>query len=308
MKECLLFLSWQSDRKECRNFMFSVVDSVAKRVKEFAPIKIDRDTANVPGSPDIGDTIFEKIDMCDLFVADITLINDKDSGYRRTPNPNVMIELGYAIKTLGWERIILLQCEDYGDVEELPFDINHRRICSYTVEKEIGDNSERTKRDSKQRVIENISSTIHILLDKGMLFGGNKKKVPKFELKLRNYSEIMSRLTFKIRNVSSRMISSFQSHDLSVLFSNGITKKIECSPWIESSSLMPGEEASIHLRNQILGYGPGYNNYAWTNIELVWQFSCEDEDGVVYWYEMRLHIDDAEKRMDKTIVPVKYIG
>ena len=87
--ECLLFLSWQSDRRDCRNFVTSVVQKLPEKVADIASVILDRDTVNVPGSPDIGDTIFEKIDSCDLFIADITLINDKDSGYRRTPNPNV---------------------------------------------------------------------------------------------------------------------------------------------------------------------------------------------------------------------------
>lgn len=143
--ECLLFLSWQSDRKDCRSFVLSVVDKLPDKVADFVTVTVDRDTVNVPGSPDIGDTIFEKIDNCDLFIADITLINDKDSHYRRTPNPNVMIELGYAIKTLGWERIILLQCIDYGDIEELPFDINHRRISNFTLGESIEDKEEKAK-------------------------------------------------------------------------------------------------------------------------------------------------------------------
>ena len=121
--ECLLFLSWQSDRKDCRNFVSSVLEKIPQKVADLVTITIDRDTVNVPGSPDIGDTIFEKIERCDLFIADISLINERDCGFRLTPNPNVLIELGYAMKTLGWERILLLQCEDYGDIEQLPFDI-----------------------------------------------------------------------------------------------------------------------------------------------------------------------------------------
>lgn len=171
---CLLFLSWQSDRKDCRNFISSVIEKIPNKIAGFADIVIDRDTVNVPGSPDIGDTIFEKIDRCDLFIGDITLINGKGSGYRLTPNPNVMIELGYAIKTLGWERFILLQCEDYGDVEELPFDINHRRICNFTLglNAENDDEKTRKKSESKRKVIENISETIKILVNKNLLFGG----------------------------------------------------------------------------------------------------------------------------------------
>ena len=39
-------------------------------------------------------------------MADVTIINHDYTG-RKTPNPNVMLELGYAIKALGWQRILL---------------------------------------------------------------------------------------------------------------------------------------------------------------------------------------------------------
>lgn len=74
-----------------------------------------------------------EIDSADILIADVTIINGGYAG-RKTPNPNVMIELGYAIKSLGWDRIILLYDKDFGEIEELPFDINHRRITSFTLE------------------------------------------------------------------------------------------------------------------------------------------------------------------------------
>ena len=308
--ECLLFLSWQSDRKDCRNFVSSVIDKLPNKVSELANIIIDRDTVNVPGSPDIGDTIFEKIDQCDLVSGDITLINDKNSGCRRTPNPNVMIELGYAIKTLSWERIVLLQCKDYGDVEELPFDINHRRICNFTLGLDAETEEEKTKKkhNSKKQVLENISETVKILMDKHLLFGGKKENIPKFEITLQAGGYAMKELIFKFKNVSSAIISNLQSQDMYVLFGAGGKKDIEGDPKFKDTSLMPGAETSLNLNNQILGYGPGYTNAEWCNIDLHWQFSCEGEDGTEYWYEMSKHIDDANKFPGVAVWPVKYIG
>lgn len=49
------------------------------------------------------------------------IINGDYAGCK-TPNPNVMIELGYAIKSLGWDRIILLYDKDFGEIEEIPFE------------------------------------------------------------------------------------------------------------------------------------------------------------------------------------------
>jgi len=51
--------------------------------------------------------------------------------FRKTPNPNVPIELGYAVKTLGWERVICVVNGDYCNIEHLPFDIRNNRASVY---------------------------------------------------------------------------------------------------------------------------------------------------------------------------------
>lgn len=315
-RECLLFLSWQSDRKESRRFISSVIEKIPAKLSDIVTVNVDKDTVNVPGSPDIGDTIFEKIDRCDLFIADITLINDKESGYRKTPNPNVLIELGYAIKTLGWNRILLLQCIDYGDVEEIPFDINHRRICSFSLgidEESVKDKSEK-KKQSMQKVIQNIETSIRLLLAENLLFGGVKRKIPKFEITFQGNSGCMMNLILKIKNVSSLMISVLRSQELMVLFADGSNKVLKCTPTIQATSLATGEHAIVHLNNPILGVdlvknGGGFFEpfNAWRNFDLLWQFTCEDEDGNEFWYEMRQHINDA-KESPRGVWPNKYIG
>ena len=47
------------------------------------------------------------------------------------PNPNVMFELGFAVRSLGWDRVICICNEEYGDVETQPFDISKHRIITY---------------------------------------------------------------------------------------------------------------------------------------------------------------------------------
>ena len=131
-KKCTIFYSWQSDIKVSRNFISDCLDKLRKKIKDIVLCDIDRDTQGLAGAPDIGDSIYEKIDSADIFIADVTIIN-RDYAGRKTPNPNVMIELGYAIKSLGWDRIILLYDKDFGEVEELPFDISHRRITSFSL-------------------------------------------------------------------------------------------------------------------------------------------------------------------------------
>ncbi len=95
---------------------------------------LDRDTQGAAGAPDIARTIFDKIDQAEVFVADATLINRKaidEYGMRPTPNPNVLVELGYAAHSLGWERIVVVVNTAHGTIEELPFDFRARRVVTY---------------------------------------------------------------------------------------------------------------------------------------------------------------------------------
>ena len=56
------------------------------------------------------------------------------------------------------------------------------------------------------------------------------------------------------------------------------------------------------------GGGPECNNCAWNDFVVKWQFSCEDEDNTVYWYEMSKHIDYADSALYYETWPVKYLG
>ena len=101
-----IFYSWQSDIKAAANRTL-IQDALKGAVKELhaegsltvEPV-VDRDTEAVPGAPDIDKTILEKIDASAVVVADVTIINHGKDG-RPTPNPNVLVELGYALKSLG---------------------------------------------------------------------------------------------------------------------------------------------------------------------------------------------------------------
>lgn len=132
-----IFYSWQSDLpgNKTRNLIRRCIDEAIALAEESEAIEAERDeaTTGVTGSPNIVTTLFDKIDDCDLFVADISLCfvgtqNDK----KKSPNPNVMLELGYAAKKLGWNRIMCLCNVDYG--REYPFDIAQNRITNYSFE------------------------------------------------------------------------------------------------------------------------------------------------------------------------------
>ncbi|CDN11831.1 MAG: hypothetical protein HRU34_00290 [Richelia sp.] len=116
-----------------RGLIGKALDDAAKSLRTISgePV-LDRDTRGVPGSPDIANTIFDKIEQAQVFVCDVSIIN-QNSEYRATPNPNVLIELGYAVKTLGWGKIIIVINTAFGTIEELPFDIRMRRVTNYHI-------------------------------------------------------------------------------------------------------------------------------------------------------------------------------
>lgn len=167
-----IFYSWQSDlpNSENRNFIQGCIDKTIKKFKDIIEITADRDTKDKLGAPDITKTIFEKIDECDLFVADISITNKSKckflrTGSRPTPNPNVLIELGYAVKTLNWDRIICVYNTDYSDLDALPFDLRQHRITSYSLK-----NNNKSK--VRDELVGILSNTINQLID-----GGNAIRV-----------------------------------------------------------------------------------------------------------------------------------
>lgn len=138
MTSCKIFYSWQSDleNRTNRTFIEEALKKAAKSICDDDSLKvepvIDRDTTGVPGAPDIASTIFNKIEKAQVFVCDISIIN-QGIARRPTPNPNVLIELGYAVKALGTERIIMVMNTAFGELELLPFDLRMRRVIPYNM-------------------------------------------------------------------------------------------------------------------------------------------------------------------------------
>lgn len=136
----IVFYSWQSDlpNPTNRTFIEKSLEEAAKAITNDGTVAIepviDRDTKGMAGSPDIASTIFAKISAADVFVADISIIG-KSRG-RCTPNPNVLIELGFALKALGHERVILVFNKAYGKIDQLPFDLRTRRLVIYNMPEE----------------------------------------------------------------------------------------------------------------------------------------------------------------------------
>lgn len=147
--------------------------------------------------------IFDKIKECDLFIADVSIVNkytavvdDMQDGpaetvsdatepgsfdgtkanpkdidvessdkpkmkIRYSPNPNVLEELGFAAAIVGWNYVICLMNTDYGDEDDLPFDLKHHRIFKFS-----------TKDKSRSEVVKElrdvVSSHIMDLVENGI--------------------------------------------------------------------------------------------------------------------------------------------
>lgn len=187
-----IFYSWQSDlnSRGNRNLIEDALKRSLKAIKrdKIATIEpvLDRDTAGVPGAPSISHSIFDKISLADVFIADISIINNK-SDTRFTPNPNVLTELGYAVAELGWGNIILVQNIYYGTPDDLPFDLRGRRVVTYSFDIDKDNKSEirgilQGKFEMALKSVLNDSTLISLPSGKNAPIWWGKWKMPDAEL------------------------------------------------------------------------------------------------------------------------------
>jgi hypothetical protein len=158
-----LFYAWQDDlpkkfnryaiKKALQVAAAELEAELSNRESEPFKIEVDEATRGVPGSPNIPKEILKKIRKADMFVADVSSINSQQIDERKkTPNPNVVFELGYAVAVLGWKRIILLVNEVHGSLSALPFDFDRHRAFSFQLAENRG--SEQHLRGTLREAIE----------------------------------------------------------------------------------------------------------------------------------------------------------
>jgi hypothetical protein len=159
-----VFYSWQSDSDKKYNWYFikECIEVALRTIKptiEVAP-RLDHDTKNEPGMIDIFSTIQAKIRTADVFVCDLTYVYANADG-ELCPNPNVLIELGYAMRSIGDKHIIAIMNEEYGypDSEDpktqLPFDLRHKR---WPIKYKYGANTE--KDIAKKSLVKDLSMAL----------------------------------------------------------------------------------------------------------------------------------------------------
>lgn len=96
-------------------------------------IKIDEATSNQVGTLHIPNAILQNISNSDFFVVDLTTVGATFDKVKKLQNPNVLIELGYAVSQLGWDRIIILFNKEFGEFKDLPFDIEKRSCLDFKI-------------------------------------------------------------------------------------------------------------------------------------------------------------------------------
>ncbi|MEQ8456659.1 MAG: hypothetical protein RLO52_42785 [Sandaracinaceae bacterium] len=140
-----IFYSWQTDAPNNVNRSF-IEQALERAVRELNAeiveaerdeVELTQDTQGVPGTPDIAASILAKIESCAVFVCDVSLALKGErarGGTRLCPNPNVMLELGYAMKTRGQHRILMVCNTAFGRIEDLPFDLRGKRPVPYTAD------------------------------------------------------------------------------------------------------------------------------------------------------------------------------
>jgi hypothetical protein len=140
-----VFWSWQSDTpgRIGRHFVRDALNAAIERLKETPEIEepterearsamhLDHDRKGIPGSPDLARVILEKIEQSAVFVADVTPVamtttQTDETQRKKVINPNVAIELGYALHALGDGAILMVMNEHYGRRADLPFDLQSK--------------------------------------------------------------------------------------------------------------------------------------------------------------------------------------
>src|SRR6266852_6191377 len=140
-----VFWSWQSDTpgKIGRHFVRDALSVAIEHLKEIAEIEepparearsamhLDQDRKGIPGSPDLARLILEKIEQSAVFVADVTSVGitttqREETHPKKVINPNVAIELGYALHALGDRAFLMVMNEHYGSRADLLFDLQSK--------------------------------------------------------------------------------------------------------------------------------------------------------------------------------------
>lgn len=131
-------------RNKLKTALEIVVKQLGDELEEANRPEIDSDTLNTYGSEDILATILSKIDEASLFIADVTPIVSTEK--KLIPNPNVMTEIGYALKSNGAYTRLFIYCTDERiEPERMPFDIRGKNLIGFSTDEKPSEIAEKLK-------------------------------------------------------------------------------------------------------------------------------------------------------------------
>jgi hypothetical protein len=170
-----IFYSWQNETPENRSFIKNALEKALKDICQDKSydlnerLGLDHDTKNIPGIPNVTDTIFSKIANSRVFVADLSLTSTSNfNKSRHCANPNVLIETGYALSALGNERIILVMNEEFGVPKgNIPFNLQSNR---WPITFKLASNTDpNTRKSIKEELIKNLRFALKVMIENGIL-------------------------------------------------------------------------------------------------------------------------------------------
>jgi hypothetical protein len=167
--EITIFYAWQSDRPSNVNryLIRDAARDACERISEDESnewnLDLDSDTKGVAGMCDIPNTILRKIRKSDIFLGDLTIVGKSEGTHpKMLPNTNVVIELGFAARHLGFGALIGVMNEAFGKVEGQVFDIKRRDCLKYT----LSDGATREQRNkARQALSKRFEEVIRITIE-----------------------------------------------------------------------------------------------------------------------------------------------
>lgn len=180
-----LFFSWQVETNNQgfnnKVFLTECINSAINQIQgkgDLKGVKIvyDDGLRKSPGTPDVALEMFEKIDECDIFIGDMTVVqhleewldefrNKEGIYFRYGPNSNVCGEYNRALgkNSLFYKQVILLMNEAnrsvYEDIAVIPFDTRGRR---WPITFNLPDNSEESKKKTKDELLKVLPDAIRL--------------------------------------------------------------------------------------------------------------------------------------------------
>jgi hypothetical protein len=167
-----VFFSWQNDipgnvgryliEEALKDALVSLIADAEIEGAIREGLEFDKDTLGVAGTPPIFDTILNKINRAAIFLADVTFVGTRLKG-DPTPNPNVLLEYGWALRSIGYGRILTVMNEAFGIAsrETMPFDMAHLRFpIRYALA--VGATAEQRKK-AKEELSRELKNALKIL-------------------------------------------------------------------------------------------------------------------------------------------------